>query len=1322
MKIGGVCFFCIKKMWQVLAILLVITAVIISVLKYTLPHIGGYRENIQDWVRTQYGAEIYIGNISAGWEGNGPTILLQNISFLPNESAPLDLVIKETRVKLDFWQSIKTLQLTSDYFILDGVVATVDGRSLIKTSDSQSDAPILDALSRLFLGQLQQFSVVNSEVNLNTPSEVVQHISIEELTWYNDKLHHQGVGQFKLGDFAANSLSFVLDLQGAKRADLSGQLYVEATELDISPWLHQIVSSKSAIEKSNVNFKSWATIENGLVDRAHINLGDNEIVWAREDKTHRLQFGQGQMIWIPAVDGWEITSNDIQFAGDDSDWPKVNFNLKKESNLFNFYFSQWSGQRTISLLSLIDIDAGVTKALDTYQPQGMIHDFYIEFEDAADWKLTGLFADLGWQNVKDVPGANNLTGHFGMTPKAGWLKIEGVDGYLQTGSLLPDPIYYENFDVSLDFVEDAKQNWQLFGHDIWLHNNDIDVVAEFSLDFGDATIATYAEISGSDLKMADKYYPPEYIGQPAIDYLNGAIKAGSLDVAQLVWSGKASAFPYDNNEGIFLVNTLVSDVDFLFEAGWPVLSNVDGTLIFRNDSLTIFPQKGYFLDVDIADKAVAVIPSLSKSERLELDINADVEPSKMTKLFNASPLRDIFNPVFEQISIKSTLSASSRIVIPLVGNALQFDENLEYEGVVTFADNAVDIATPGISLTNVSGQLKFNKQKIWTEGFEARWFDQPLQVKLEGRQALDDYLLAIKSTAQINAEQLLTTLDDPFKAYIKGQIPVETNIALSFPKVGVRYGVEVKADLTGTALDLPMPYNKAIDVSAPLTLNIKGDEISSLITANYDKRLFFNGILPNEQPAFSQAHLILADQDLGLAGDGFKISVDLESAQIMPWYDFVDSLVEGAGKQNGPALLPVPGLIAGKVGQLAGFGQQLNGVNFELTEGNGSWDLSLNARETRTVAHIDRDWNGKGITIRTDYLRLTTTDEEDAQDEEGAESSVTNSAKLIASLPPIDFTCIDCQFNQYNLKRVDIETTTAKDTLNITKFNISKGKHQFQATGQWFGGPGNGLSAFSGRLTSDDIGNLLNEYELTAMVKDSDAKLDVIANWAGGPHQFNLPSLSGEIKWSMGEGHLTEVSDRGSRILSLLSIDSLVRKLRLDFRDVFGEGFFYNSMKGSMLIDSGIAYTDNTEIDGVPGDLNLQGKVNLVDQTLDYSAAFYPKLTSSLPVIIGYMVNPITGIAALALDKMLESTKVVAQVHFTITGVITEPVITEIERTTRDYQLPKNLVRPVIVPSEDFSSPKKFAEPEPLLPEAVEPNSNKSTNGDSTQDDIGQPL
>ncbi|MFT5161485.1 MAG: hypothetical protein ACI9FJ_000049 [Alteromonadaceae bacterium] len=1297
MKIGGVCFFCIKKMWQTIAALLVITAVIISILKYSLPHIGLYRDDIQQWVQQEYGADIYIGNITAGWDGIGPAILLQNISLLPNKTTPLDLVIKEVRLKLDFFSSIREAHLTSDYFILDGVVATLDSSLLLQgsTANASENAPVLDALSQLLLGQLKEFSVTNSVINLNTPNNAERYLGIEQLTWRNDKDHHQGTGEFSIDGFAANSLSFVLDLNGSTRTDLSGQLYIEAVALDISPWLTQFASVGSKIELSNINFQSWTNIDDGVFGRAEISLGDNLISWSRinhpDKPEQQLEFGNGQMFWAPTPSGWEISSNDISLSESNGDWPTVKFNLKKQADVFDLYINQWSVGRTLNLLSLVELPAKAEAAFVDYNPEGLVNDFYAQFTNSTQWKLTGQLSGLGWNNVIDVPGLKNLAGHFGMTPQAGWLKLHGEDGKLLTGQLFKAPIQYQNVAVDLSLIKDHLGVWQLGAENLWLHDKTIDLLVEFSLALDDdPDIAIYGEISVPDLMVAENFYPPEYMGTNSIKYLNSAIKGGSIEVAQLMWSGSLAAFPYANNEGIFVVDAQIAGVDFLFTPGWPILSGIDGQLLFKNDSLKIVPHEGYFLGIDITDKAEALMPSISTGEVLVLDIHAVEELDKVAKLFRASPLRTIFNPVFDVLKVTDMVTAEAKLQIPLIGDGAYFDEHFDVLGHVAFKGNNLTIKTPGIELTEVNGVLNFHNNKLWTQGFVANWFGLPLSAQLNGQDSQGGFELSIDVDANVNTKPLFTAFDSPLDDYIKGDMMLAGKIDLVFPEQGMRYGVEVSTDLTKAALSFPQPYQKALAIPSTLSIRFKGDDISSLITANVDQQLFFNAILPHNQDTFSQAHLILGKRDLGLGANGFNISVDLPSVQVMPWYDLTHKLIshnDKSGNDSRSSMLMVPSLISGKVGEVSGFGQQLHGINFEVTEGNGSWDLMINAKETRTSAHFDRDWLGAGITVKTDYLRLPDNDEKE-DEQEAASTSNMNSAALINGLPPIDFSCMDCQFGKYDLQRLDIEAFADGDILRFTRFDVVKGKHQLNATGEWVGDAGIGISAIKGRFSSDNIGRLLNEYDLTSSVRDSNASMDFFANWAGGPHQFNTPSLSGEVKWKMGEGHLTEISDRGSRLFSLLSFDSIIRKLKLDFRDVFSKGFFYNKMDGTMLIESGIAYTDNTKIDGVPADLVLKGSTNLVNNTLDYKLAFTPKYTSSLPTLIAFLVSPVGGIAALGLNEVFES-KVISKIHFNLTGTVSEPVLTEIERKSRDIKLPQRTVTP--------NTPGKQQKPDPAV-------------------------
>ena len=197
---------------------------------------------------------------------------------------------------------------------------------------------------------------------------------------------------------------------------------------------------------------------------------------------------------------------------------------------------------------------------------------------------------------------------------------------------------------------------------------------------------------------------------------------------------------------------------------------------------------------------------------------------------------------------------------------------------------------------------------------------------------------------------------------------------------------------------------------------------------------------------------------------------------------------------------------------------------------------------------------------------------------------------------------------------------------------------------------------------------------LTSSIKESNAEIDIDLAWYGTPYEFNTASLSGDLKWRLGDGYITDISDGGARVFSLLSLDSLVRKLKLDFRDVFAKGFFYNSMKGTMQIDKGVAYTNDAELNGVPADLTIKGYADLNTRKIDYTMWIAPEVTSSIPVIVAWMVNPVTGLAALAIDKVLHSARVISEIEYTITGNyvrLMSPVVTEKGKKSREIEIPQ---------------------------------------------------
>ena len=157
--------YILKKLWGCAALILVLVAVSISLLRYSLPYMNEQKHHLESWLSEKVGAEIKIGGIDAQWQGMGPAILLREIVLVQNEKSPVNLRIDETAIEIDFWQSVLARQIQANEFDLHNMQLTLDLASL-KTKES--DYPIVEALEELFLQQLQSFSISDSKIILKT--------------------------------------------------------------------------------------------------------------------------------------------------------------------------------------------------------------------------------------------------------------------------------------------------------------------------------------------------------------------------------------------------------------------------------------------------------------------------------------------------------------------------------------------------------------------------------------------------------------------------------------------------------------------------------------------------------------------------------------------------------------------------------------------------------------------------------------------------------------------------------------------------------------------------------------------------------------------------------------------------------------------------------------------------------------------------------------------------------------------------------------------------------------------------------------------------
>jgi len=260
-------------------------------------------------------------------------------------------------------------------------------------------------------------------------------------------------------------------------------------------------------------------------------------------------------------------------------------------------------------------------------------------------------------------------------------------------------------------------------------------------------------------------------------------------------------------------------------------------------------------------------------------------------------------------------------------------------------------------------------------------------------------------------------------------------------------------------------------------------------------------------------------------------------------------------------------------------------------------------------------------------------------------------------------------------------------TLSLTTPEVS-----LQGNGIWQQQNGQNQTELTVSLNASQFNYLSQQLGIDPGVNEAPLKMNAELKWQGAPYAFSLNTLNGKVKFELGKGHLSQVSDKGARIFSLFSLDSLVRKLSLDFSDVFGQGMYFNSFSGNLQIDNGVVKTTDTEMDAIAGNMKVRGYTDLTSESLNYDIRFVPQLASSVPTVVLLSTSAWTlGLGAFALTKVLEPViEVISEIRFRVTGTMSDPVVEELERKSKEIEIPESIL-PMV--GGELPAPTEGAEP-----------------------------
>jgi uncharacterized protein YhdP len=170
-------------------------------------------------------------------------------------------------------------------------------------------------------------------------------------------------------------------------------------------------------------------------------------------------------------------------------------------------------------------------------------------------------------------------------------------------------------------------------------------------------------------------------------------------------------------------------------------------------------------------------------------------------------------------------------------------------------------------------------------------------------------------------------------------------------------------------------------------------------------------------------------------------------------------------------------------------------------------------------------------------------------------------------------------------------------------------------------------------------------------------------NWHDAFYAPTLASLNGHASLDLGPGRIVDVGQNSGakmdlgRMLSIFSLQTIPRRLSLDFSDIFQKGYSFDSLRGDYTISNGNVNTKNMRFDGPVAKVAIDGRIGLVKKDVNFELSVTPYVTSSIPVAATLITaNPLVGLGALAVNTVIgsEVSKAVTY-HYAVSGPWSNP-------------------------------------------------------------------
>lgn len=797
------------------------------------------------------------------------------------------------------------------------------------------------------------------------------------------------------------------------------------------------------------------------------------------------------------------------------------------------------------------------------------------------------------------------------------------------------------------------------------------------------------------------------------EYLHQALLGGRATAAKFRVKGDLAKFPFvDAKQGEFRVSATVQNATYAYapavvlprdSAPWPVLEQVQGELLIDHETLSVKGARGAFVGLPGLQfsRADAQITKLYDTPVVSVSAEAKGPLTGALALVNTSPLGGWLDKALARASGTGNLDHRIKLSIPLDAT-----EKTTVMGSVVFGGNDLQISASTPRLGRIRGTLNYTENGFSVSGMQARALGGDARVDgglglalapATGAAAARAQPTTLRVQGMASAEGLRQARELGMLATLGNYAVGQTSYTASLSLRPGGLDLLVNSPLTGMAINLPAPLGKTAEQPLPLRFenaplkaqggtNVRPQdslqlELGRVVQASYVRDISTDtprvlsgsigvGLAPGES-APSVTEGVAANLNLG--------QVDADA-----WLDIANALgaspLAGSPPARGAATATVdqsyiPTQVALRAREFTLDGRKMANLLVGASRDGTLWRANVQAAELSGYLEYRPS---TGTTPGRVYARLSRL----ALGQSGAQDVESLLDQQPTSIPALDVVVEDMELRGKKLGRVELlavnQGASGAREWRLNRFNITTPEATLTANGNWVAlnaqSAGTGASAnrnvrerrrtvLNFKLDISDAGDLLRRFGMDGVVAKGKGKVDGQVAWLGSPLSPDYPSMGGGFNVNVENGQFLKADPGIAKLLGVLSLQSLPRRLTLDFRDVFSEGFAFDFFRGDVAIEQGIARTNNLQMKGVNAAVLMEGQADIARETQLIKVVVIPEINAGSASLLTAAINPLVGLTSFLAQVILRRPLIEANTQeLLVDGTWSEPRVTKVER------------------------------------------------------------